>query len=273
MLNIDQNLYEEAAKRYAALYNKALPGTGSLDPSCLEIATFNRSKTFEEFQKIGLGLETIVIFSDGSGSGHTGKVLMNLPGQLLPEHCHTDTIVLRKQAVIADGFMKISELINGFKGIMQYNSDGSVKHDCDGNPKYLYHEMEYQIVQAKDGLSEYPSEKAMDIVEIFPGKSETFKSIYGDGVLFADTAEVIHAPSGVNPEIIPDELLGMVEKIREEQIITTTGMIYMAKGTSVLLAKNTKHAFLGGINGCVYLEFSTPSMDEADRFTDKQIIR
>jgi len=47
----------------------------------------------------------------------------------------------------------------------------------------------------------------------------------------------------------------------------------MTHGMNVLLSKNTKHAFMGGKNGCVYLEFSTPSMDEADRFTDKRVIR
>lgn len=30
---------------------------------------------------------------------------------------------------------------------------------------------------------------------------------------------------------------------------------------------------INGFTGCVYLEFSTPSMDEAGRFTDKRVIR
>ncbi|MEI8205761.1 MAG: hypothetical protein WCG03_02675 [Kiritimatiellales bacterium] len=262
-----------AARRYAALYEKALPGTGGIEKSRIEIATFNCSETVEEFQQVGLGLETVVIFRSEDGQGHTGKVLMNLPGQLLLEHGHVDTLVLKKNAVIAAGFVKLSGLINGFNGIVKYNSDASVFRNKTGEPEYLYRETDYKIVQAKNGRDEYPQEKTADIVKIFPGKSETFKAIYGDGVLFADTAQVVYAPSHVNPDLIPRELLPLIKKVRKEQAITTKRMIYMTKGMNVLLAKNTPHAFLGGLNGCVYLEFSTPSMDEADRFTDQRVIR
>lgn len=261
----------EAAKRYADLYEKAMPGTGGIEPSRIEIATFNCSETIEEFETVGLGLETVVIFRSEDGQGHTGKVLLNLPGQLLLEHGHVDTIVLKKDAYIAPGFVRLAELINGFTGIKQYNSDASVATDDKGNEIYLYRDSEYKIVQAANGMDEYPA--GDDVIEVFPGKSETFKAVYGDGVLFADTAQVIYAPPGVDPDAIPEKLLPMVGKIRDEQAITTKRMIYMTKGMNVLLSKNTKHAFMAGKNGCVYLEFSTPSMDEADRFTDKRVIR
>jgi D-lyxose ketol-isomerase len=261
----------EAADRYAALYKAALPGTGGIEKSRIEIATFNCSETLEEFEKVGLGLETVVIFRDESGDGHTGKVLMNLPGQLLLEHGHVDTIVLKKDTVIAEGFIKLAKLINNFTGIKKYNSDASVATDAAGNEIYLYRDADYEIVQAVNGMDKYPA--GNDVVKILPGKSETFKAVYGDGVLFADTAQVVYAPSGVNPDIIPAEFLPMIEKVRNEQAITTKRMIYMTKGMNVLLAKNTRHAFLAGKNGCVYLEFSTPSMDEADRFTDRRVIR
>jgi len=270
---LSEEAQAEAATRYGELYEKALPGSGGIEKSRLEIATFNCSETIEEFEQVGLGLETVVIFRDESGAGHTGKVLLNLPGQLLLEHGHVNTIVLMKDAAIADGFVKLSEMVNGFNGIVKYSSDGSVLSDEAGNPEYLYREADCQIVQAKNGIAEYPSENSGDIVETLSGKSETFKAIYGDGVLFADTAQIVYAPPGVDPEVIPEELLPMIEKVRAEQKISTTRMIYMTKGMNVLLAKNTRHAFLGGVNGCVYLEFSTPSMDEADRFTDKRVIR
>ncbi|MEN8254952.1 MAG: hypothetical protein ABFR33_05720 [Verrucomicrobiota bacterium] len=263
----------EAASRYAELYEKALPGSGGIEKSRLEIATFNCSKTYGEFQEIGLGLETVVIFRDESGDGHTGKVLLNLPGQLLLEHGHVDTIVLKKDAPIAEGFIPLSKLINGFNGIVKYDCNGSAVCDEAGIPEYIYPEADYQIVQAKNGIDVYPQENATDVVEILPGKSETFKAVYGDGILFADTAQVIYTPPGVDPDAIPDKLLPLVEKVREEQAITTKRMIHMTKGMNVLLSKNTRHAFLGGLDGCVYLEFSTPSMDEADRFTDKRVIR
>lgn len=263
----------EAGNRYRELYEKALPGSGGIEESRLEIANFNCSETIEEFKKVGLGLETVVIFRDESGAGHTGKVLLNLPGQLLLEHGHVNTYVIKKEATLADGFVKLSELVNSFNGIVKYNSDGTAICDAAGNAEYLYRESDCQIVQAKNGIAEYPQENAGDIVETLSGKSETFKAIYGDGVLFADTAQIVYAPPGVDPDVIPEELLPMIEKAREEQVISTTRMIYMTKGMNVLLAKNTRHAFLGGLNGCVYLEFSTPSMDEADRFSDKRVIR
>jgi D-lyxose ketol-isomerase len=263
----------DACAAYQKLYQKALPGVGGIEPERLEVATFNCSETMEEFEQVGLGLETVVIFRSEDGQGHTGKVLMNLPGQLLLEHGHVDTIVLKKGAVIAPGFVKLSGLINGFTGIKKYNSDASVAKDAAGNDIYLYRECDFQIVQAKNGMDEYSRSKADDLIEIFHGKSETFKAIYGDGVLFADTALVVYAPPGINPDVIPEELLPLVERVRAEQAITTKRMIYMTRGMNVLLSKNTRHAFLGGMNGCVYLEFSTPSMDEADRFTDKRVIR
>ncbi len=269
--NLNVEASAEAAERYAALYKQALPGSGGIEQSRIEIATFNCSETMEEFEKVGLGLETVVIFRSEDGQGHTGKVLLNLPGQLLLEHGHVDTIVLKKETGIAPGFVKLSGLINGFTGIKKYNSDASVATDAAGSEIYLYRDSEVEIVQAANGMDEYPA--GDDVIAIFPGKSETFKAVYGDGVLFADTAQVVYAPPGVNPDVIPKELLPMIEKIREEQAITTRRMIYMTRGMNVLLSKNTKHAFMAGKSGCVYLEFSTPSMDEADRFTDKRVIR
>jgi hypothetical protein len=264
---------QRARAAYQRLYENALPGGGGISAERIEVATFNCSEAFEEFQQVGLGLETVVIFRDESGEGHTGKVLMNLPWQLLPEHGHVDTLVLKKEAPLADGFVKLSGLINGFEGVRKYNSDASPACDSGGHPVYLYRDEDYQIVQSLDGRTDYPGDRAEDVVAVFPGKSETFKAIYGDGVLFADAAQVLYTPPGVDPNVIPDGFLPRIGKIREEQAITTRRMIYMTQGMNVLLPKNTAHAFLGGAEGCVYLEFSTPSMDEADRFTDPRVIR
>lgn len=261
----------QARVAYQKLYKTALPGTGGIDAKRIEVATFNCADTFDELQVIGLGLETVVIYRASDGTGHTGKVLMNLPGQLLLEHGHVDTFVLEQRAPLPRGFVRLAELINAFDGVVQYKSDGTPVLE-NGALKYIYRAEDYQIVQAVDGLSTLPDNHP-GMVAVYPGKSETFKAIYGDGVLFADTAEVLYAPEGVDPERIPEELMPLVAKVRAEQCITTKRMIYMTKGMNVLLSKNTRHAFLGGKNGCVYLEFSTPSMDEADRFTDPRVIR
>jgi D-lyxose ketol-isomerase len=263
----------QARAAYQMLYATALPGSGGIEADRIEVASFNCAETYAEFQQVGLGLETVVIFRDESGDGHTGKVLMNLPGQLLPEHGHVDTIVLKKGSAVAPGFIPLRKLVNGFTGIKTYNADATVATDANGNAVYRYRDSAYQIVQAVNGLDTWPDAHATDVVAIFPGKSETFKSVYGDGVLFADTARVLYAPPGIDPETVPETLLPMVETVRAEQAITTKRMLYMTRGMNVLLAKNTRHAFLAGPAGCVYLEFSAPSMDEADRFTDPRAIR
>lgn len=269
---LSARMIAEARKQYADLYKKAMPFAGGIERDRIEVATFNLSSTMEEFEQVGLGLETVVIFRDTSGDGHTGKVLMNLPWQLLLEHGHVDTFVLKKKAALPKGFVPLKELINAFGGIREYTSDGSPKMKS-GKPVYRYPGDEFQIVQAQNGMKPLPTSAKEDLVEVLPGKSETFKAIYGDGVLLADNAIVLHAPSGVNPEKPPARFRKQIERVRETQCITTSREIYMAPGTNVLLPKCTKHAFLGGDKGAVYLEFSTPSMDEADRFTDPRVIR
>lgn len=263
----------QAKAAYQDLYRKALPGSGGIDASRLEVAHFNCSRTFEEFATVGLGLETVVIYRAEDGSGHTGKILLNLPGQLLLEHCHVDTIVLKKDSTPAVGFRPLREWVNGFTGIKWYTADARVARDAEGHERYRYRDDAFLIVQGETGSESYPDDRLEDVVEIFPGKSETFKAVYGDGILFADSAEVLYAPAGVNPESVPESLRALVDQVRAEQMITTQRTIYMSQGMNVLLPKNTRHAFLGGLRGCVYLEFSTPSMDEADRFTDPRVIR
>jgi hypothetical protein len=262
-----------ARAAYQKLYAEALPGSGGIEAHRIEVATFNCAETYNEFREVGLGLETVVIYRSPSGDGHTGKVLMNLPSQLLPEHGHVDTIVLRREAESSPGFVPLHQFVSGFEGIRQYNADASIACDQTGQPLFLYRADDYTIVQAENGLDEYPAEHAGDVVAVFPGKSETFKAIHGNGILFADTAQVLHAPPGFDPFAIPEELLSMMDKVRAGQVITATRMIHLAQGVNVLLPKSTRHAFLAGKNGCVYLEFSTPSMDEADRFTDPRIVR
>lgn len=270
--NLSAGALAEARKRYAALYAAAMPHAGGIEPRRIEVATFNLSSTLEEFEAVGLGLETVVIFRDSAGDGHTGKVLLNLPWQLLLEHSHVDTFVLKRTAKIPNGFVSLGELINAFGGIRAYNSDGSAKMKND-KPVYVYPDGRYHIVQAKNGAKPLPSASSKDVVEALPGKSETFKAIYGDGVLLSDTAVVLNTPKGVNPEKPPKSFRKRIDHVRETQCITTSREIYMAPGTNVLLPKCTKHAFLAGPKGAVYLEFSTPSMDEADRFTDPRVIR
>ncbi len=263
---------KEARKRYAELYERAMPFAGGIELERIEVATFNCSSTWKEFEQVGLGVEIVVIFRDENGEGHTGKVLLSLPWQFLPEHGHVDTFVLKPGASPAPGFILVRELMPEFKGIRAYESDGTPAMDGD-RPRYVYRDDEFVIVQVKDNSRPQPYPVSSDVIREYPGKSETFKMIYGDGVLFTDHAQVIKAPKGRDPEHPPAEFREAIERTRRDQKITTQRLIHMSPGTHVLLPKATRHAFLAGRQGAVFLEFSTPSMDEADRFTDERIIR
>jgi hypothetical protein len=262
-----------AARRlYAQLYARAMPHAGGIDPARIEVAAFNLAGSLAEFRNVGLGLEVVTVFRDADGTGHTGKVLMNLPGQLLPEHGHVDTFVLRRAAQLPKGFVPMKDRINAFQGICRYNRDGSVVKRR-GLPQYAYRDGNYRIVQAADGVAPLPCTSHKDVVAAFSGKSETFKAVYGDGVLLTDKAVVLYAPKGAGAARLPRVFRIAVDRVRQTHVITTRRCIYMAPGTIVLLPKCTKHAFLAGNRGAVYLEFSTPSMDEADRFSDPRVIR
>lgn len=272
IVTLPESVVRRARRAYAALYRRALPHGGPIRPERIEIAAFNRAATWPEFQRIGLGLETVVIHREADGSGHTGKVLLNLPWQLLLEHRHVDTLVLKRNAAVPPGFRRLRDLVRNFHGIRRYAADGApLLHR--GRPVFAYSDRAYTIIQAADGQRALPAAARRDLVAVFPGKSETFKAIYGDGVLLHRGARVLQAPPGVRTDRLPPAFREAVERVRREEVITTDDFIYLGPGVEVLLAGNTRHAFLAGARGAVYLEFSSPSMDEADRFTDPRVIR
>lgn len=265
-LSLTGNDLKQARDAYTTLYTNAFPA--SVCPvEKLEIATFHLADSFETFSGVGLGLETVVVYRDEDGTGHTGKILINLPGQLLPEHAHVDTFVLSGNSAIPDGFAEVKAMIRDFKGIAKTTIAGA------SAAKLRYPADDYVIVQAAQlsKLMELPMETKP--VAVLRGKSETFKCVAGSAVLFADDAIIVGKPADCEPMQIPDFLRKKAESIRDEQVITTEKMLYLTPGVDVLLPKNTRHAVMGGPEGCVYIEFSTPSMDEADRFSDPRIIR
>jgi len=262
----------EARRRYADLYARAFPHAAGLAELRIEVATLNLAATWAEFEQAGLGLETVVIHREADGSGHTGKVLMSLPGQFLPEHQHVDTWVLRAGAELPDAFVELGELVRDFHGIRDCESDGTVR-TIAGRPVYLYPAGEYRIVQARDGRATWPPERKADVVALLGGKSETFKTVLGESVLLSDRARVLHAPGGVDPADVPVRLRERVERVRRAYPVTTRREIYLGPGVEVLLPKGTPHALVAGPEGFVCLEFSAPSLDEADRFTDPRVIR
>ena len=260
---------KRAFEMYSKLYSKALPHAGELSKDDLEIADFGISDNFDEFRKLGLGLKVVSNHSADYNHalvGHTGKILINLPFQLLPEHQHVDVDVLVKGSPVPEGYSLVKDAVNGFEGIHSYNEDGSVK-EKDGTPVFRFADNDFVIVQSLSRSSRLKSAPLFH----FEGKSETFKMICGDAVMLSDEAKVLSSP--VDHFTIPDRFHNRIEKVRVEEKITTKSMIYLAPGSEVLLPKHTKHALVAGEEGAVYLEFSTPSLDEADVFTDKRVIR
>ena len=191
---------------------------------------------------------------------------MNLPWQVLIEHEHADVEVLPKGSEIPEGYSLLRDEVNNFSGIKEYNEDGTPKV-IDGQQQYRFKDSDYAIVVSKKKGAELPAEAADRLIHHFEGKSETFKMIYGDAVLFSDGAVILSSP--VDANVIPDRFNTEIERVN----VTTTRKIYLAPGSEVLLPKHTKHSVLAGADGAVYLEFSTPSLDEADIFTDKRVIR
>lgn len=248
------------------LYLQAFPGTTALPPEQIEKADFGLG----DFDNIGLLLEVVTIYNAGEGKGHTGKVLINTPNQLLIEHQHKTIVVLKPGAPKPDGYTDIKEVVATFEGIREYLPDGTP------SGKFKYAADNYRIMLAdSEGSRLTPEFKTQWLVEELEGKSETFMAVQGDGVLLTDKAEVVYAPPAVDPHKLPPGWAERVAKLRQEQgnNITTQNIIYMTAGVVVKLPKNTKHAFLAGDKGAVYVEFSGPSIDEADDFTDKRVVR
>lgn len=254
-----------ARQLYRALYAKALPHAGEVALEDIEIASYNLSSGLDEFKKTGLGLKVVVIYSAETGNtqtGHTGKVLLNLPWQVLIEHSHTDVEILPKGSDVPQGYALLRDEVNDFVGIKSYNADGTLKM-VDGEEQYRFRDSDYVIVVSKSKDSKLP----MKPVFHFEGKSETFKMIFGDAVLFSDDAVVLSSP--VDTNLIPDRFNSELDRVQ----VTTSRKVYLAPGSEVLLPKHVKHSVLAGAEGAVYLEFSTPSLDEADVFTDERVIR
>lgn len=93
-------------------------------------------------------------------------------------------------------------------------------------------------------------------VEGKPGKEETFRCRWGEVFLYVDG----HATEPIKTTP-PTEWC----KVRKE--------IHLRPGDQYTLSPGTKHWFIAGPEGAVVSEFSTKSRDEADIFTDPNIVR
>lgn len=91
------------------------------------------------------------------------------------------------------------------------------------------------------------------------GKEETFRCRYGEVYLYVDGEET------PNRKTEPPK--------DSAEHYTVFHEIVLKPGEQFTIPPNTRHWFQGGPEGAVVSEFSTPSTDESDVFTDQRIQR
>jgi D-lyxose ketol-isomerase len=91
------------------------------------------------------------------------------------------------------------------------------------------------------------------------GKEETFRCRFGKLFLF------VEGPKTPDPQAVPPA--------GTEEFYTVFHQIILLPGEQFTLSPDQKHWFQAGVEGAVVSEFSTPSYDEEDIFTDPRIIR
>jgi D-lyxose ketol-isomerase len=92
-----------------------------------------------------------------------------------------------------------------------------------------------------------------------PGKEETFRCRKGEVYLY------VSGEATPNPKAKPPK--------GRENTYTVWHEIILRPGEQYTLAPNTKHWFQAGDEGAIVSEFSTTSRDDADIFTDPDIVR
>ena len=92
-----------------------------------------------------------------------------------------------------------------------------------------------------------------------PGKEETFRCRFGRVYLYVDGK--------------PTENIKAVKPKNTPGTYSVSHEIVLNPGEQYTLPPNTLHWFQAGEEGAVVSEFSTSSVDEADIFTDKNVLR
>ncbi|WP_158059315.1 D-lyxose/D-mannose family sugar isomerase [Halorussus halophilus] len=101
----------------------------------------------------------------------------------------------------------------------------------------------------------------------YPGKQETFRCRWGDVYLYVEGEEASESESDgtlQNPTVEPP--------FRDEYY-TASEEIHLTPGEQYTIPPDTRHWFVAGEDGAVISEFSSPSFDEEDVFTDPKIDR
>ena len=92
-----------------------------------------------------------------------------------------------------------------------------------------------------------------------PGKQETFRCRWGEVYLYVEGQPI-------------ENLAARVPEDKIDQF-TVWHEVILRPGDQITVEANQLHWFQGGPDGAVLSEFSTPSTDEFDEFTDPAIVR
>lgn len=245
-----RDVAESLQRKYAELFRRAIPNL-VIDPRIIEIVDHGLSDgdADQNFLDCGLGISVREIYDrpiETTRVGFTGKLLGWLPGQFMPEHRHRDLLAVPKGedlGELCNKLVRLESLVSGFSGLAGFD-----------NLKYDF------FTQESDGVTiDFYSSWLPRGSIIIPGKAETFDIIYGDGSFFSSGNETISPRYG-----IPKSQKPYVSHRRE---------LYLGAGQQLKLPPNTPHSARAGSRGMVAIEYSMPSRDEADIFTDPRIKR
>ena len=92
-----------------------------------------------------------------------------------------------------------------------------------------------------------------------PGKEETFRCRWGKVYLF------VEGQASANAAVAPPK--------GDERYYTAARQLVLEPGAQHTIPPDTLHWFQAGKEGAVISEFSSPSHDESDLFTDERIVR
>ncbi|USZ78222.1 D-lyxose/D-mannose family sugar isomerase (plasmid) [Halorussus vallis] len=103
----------------------------------------------------------------------------------------------------------------------------------------------------------------------YPGKRETFRVRWGEVYLYVEDES---ADDSVESSADSDSPRSVDPPMREEHY-TASEEIHLEPGEQYTIPPDTRHWFVAGEDGAVISEFSSPSFDEKDVFTDPKIDR
>lgn len=101
----------------------------------------------------------------------------------------------------------------------------------------------------------------------YPGKQETFRCRWGEVYLYVEgeNGSKIESENGSETPTVEPPFRGEHYTVSDE--------IHLTPGEQYTIPPDTRHWFVAGEEGAVISEFSSPSYDEADVFTDPKIDR